>query len=417
MFACGISTTHLERREMELSVINQQQLSEEMARKPWDVIIVGGGPAGCVAAITVAKRGLRVLLIEKDRYPRDKTCGDALIPDSLGVLRRIGLYDAVLARGMQINTLEGWTPSRITVDVPIECITLKRVVLDTLLAHHAVASGVTIVQATVKYVEPTHSDVRLLTIDGVMVYGRVVLVGTGARAAVSTSHEEALPSSHMVAIRQYVTARADIGSKILIAYERYMLPAYGWVFPMGGSEYNVGCVFFKHEGVAPPSLHSLFREFMEKFPPARALQDGLISMTKPKGFILRCGLVGASPKGAGNVLRIGETLGTTFPYTGEGIGKAMETGEIAGHIAGEALKKGDFKILERYPSTVEALKPRYRGYEIAERWLAYPAVCDYIGRRAQPGTFMNRAIAGIVNETMDPRELFSVKGFMKALVT
>lgn len=402
---------------MERVAFEQHALTHEVAKQSWDVIVVGGGPAGCVAAITVAKRGFQVLLIEKDRYPRDKTCGDALIPDSLGVLRRIGLYEEVCAKGVEVNTLQGWTPSRITVDVPIESITIKRVVLDAMLAHHAVACGVTVVQATVKYVEPTHSDVRVLTDDGVMAYGAIVLVGTGARASVSATHDETLPQSHMVAIRQYVTARADLGSKIVIAYERYMLPAYGWVFPMGGNEYNVGCGFFNRESISPPSLQSLFQKFLGNFPIARELQEGLISATKPKGFILRCGLVGASPKGKGNVLRIGETLGTTFPFTGEGIGKAMESGEIAGSVATEALAERDFKILDRYPHALQSLKPRYRGYEIAERWLAYPAVCDYIGRRAQPGKFMNRAIAGVVNETMDPRKLFSVKGFVKALVT
>ena len=60
-----------------------------------DVLVVGGGPAGCAAAIALARKGTRVLLLERMRRPQPKTCGDALLPDALLALGALGLDEQV----------------------------------------------------------------------------------------------------------------------------------------------------------------------------------------------------------------------------------------------------------------------------------------------------------------------------------
>ena len=64
-----------------------------------DVLVVGGGPAGSIAALELARAGVSVTLIEKGQPPRRKVCGDALIPDSLAVLGRLGLLGRIAAEG------------------------------------------------------------------------------------------------------------------------------------------------------------------------------------------------------------------------------------------------------------------------------------------------------------------------------
>src|SRR5918912_317548 len=66
-----------------------------------DAIIVGGGPAGTSAAITLARRGLRVLLLEEKRMPRPKLCGEFITPESFPTLERLGVLPTMMAAGAQ----------------------------------------------------------------------------------------------------------------------------------------------------------------------------------------------------------------------------------------------------------------------------------------------------------------------------
>src|SRR5437868_14409197 len=68
-----------------------------------DVLIVGAGPAGAIAASVLARAGARVRLIDRAAFPRDKLCGDTLNPGTLAVLRRLGLAEAVESVGLEIE--------------------------------------------------------------------------------------------------------------------------------------------------------------------------------------------------------------------------------------------------------------------------------------------------------------------------
>src|SRR5437016_12531817 len=75
----------------ELEPVPWQHPVDSAPRAIWDVLIVGAGPAGSIAAFHLAARGHAVLLLDKKRFPRNKTCGDGLLSDALRVLERVGL--------------------------------------------------------------------------------------------------------------------------------------------------------------------------------------------------------------------------------------------------------------------------------------------------------------------------------------
>ena len=68
-----------------------------------DVLIVGAGPAGAVAATVLARKGARVRMVDRARFPRDKLCGDTVNPGTLALLRRLGLADRLESRGLAID--------------------------------------------------------------------------------------------------------------------------------------------------------------------------------------------------------------------------------------------------------------------------------------------------------------------------
>src|SRR6185369_16381296 len=83
-----------------------------------DVLIVGAGPAGSAAAITLARAGLDVVLVDQHSFPRDKVCGDGLIPDAHHALRRLGVLDTVMALARRATHVGCIGPRGGRIDVP-----------------------------------------------------------------------------------------------------------------------------------------------------------------------------------------------------------------------------------------------------------------------------------------------------------
>src|SRR5215470_9065193 len=108
-----------------------------------DVLVVGAGPAGSAAAIQLAKSGATVALVDRDSFPREKVCGDALIPDALRALERLALKDRVLSRARVLNKIRLHTSNERFVVIPGECACLPRQTLDDLLRCEAVRHGAT----------------------------------------------------------------------------------------------------------------------------------------------------------------------------------------------------------------------------------------------------------------------------------
>lgn len=71
-----------------------------------DVLVVGGGPAGSTVATLLARRGWKVVLLDRARFPRPKACGECINPGGVALLRRLGLFAAV--RALPTSRIEGW---------------------------------------------------------------------------------------------------------------------------------------------------------------------------------------------------------------------------------------------------------------------------------------------------------------------
>jgi menaquinone-9 beta-reductase len=395
-----------------------QQDPGTLEQRPWDVVVTGAGPAGCIVARQLALDGHGVLLVERHRFPRDKACGDALIPDAVRSLRRTGLHDRVAALAHPAAVARISSPSRHQVDVPGEFLLIKRRLLDAELATAAVEAGVTLCVGKVSRIAEAH-DTVLVDLGEAKARARFAVIATGASVVLARGCGLATRErASAVALRRYVRSEARI-PELLIAYDRAVIPGYGWIFPVGGDEYNVGCgIVVDESGQPAANLRALFDAFMHEVPEARELDALRIAEPSPqRGAPLRCGLTGCRAWNGGRILVAGETLGATFPFTFEGIGKAMETAELAAASLHHALLADDRASLADYAARLDSeLGPRYRGYEAAQRWLGIAWLNDLLARRARNSRYLREALAAMLREDRDPRAAFSVRGFARSFV-
>jgi len=390
-------------------------------RTAWDVVVIGAGPAGCIAATHLATGGHRVLLLDREDFPRDKVCGDGLIPDALRALGRAGIEDEIRRRGHGMKRSSVFSPSRIEVEVPGDFVTLKRRELDAALLDRAREAGATFCVANVAHLDAEANGTVVCDVAGVdhPVQARAALVATGARVGLLQKHGLVhRPGPSAVALRAYVHSRFDL-DRMVISYDRSILPGYAWIFPLGGGEYNVGCgVFYRDGSREGVGLREMFKSFCREFPLMRDLLQAAESRTSLRGAPLRCGLQGVKPVGPGHTLAIGETIGATFPFSGEGIGKAMETAELAARTIHNALESDDFNSLEEFGVRLEeSLSPKYLGYKLAQRAVSRAWLVDFMAHRAKRSRFLQEAMAGIIAETRDPGPLFTLRGLLRSYVS
>jgi geranylgeranyl reductase family protein len=390
----------------------------DLPARDWDVVIAGAGPAGSTTAAHMARAGYRVLLLDRRGFPRDKVCGDGLIADSLGALDRLAALTAVRAHARALDRTSIYSASRHRIEIDGEFLTLKRRDLDAIIARRAVEEGAVMATGTVVDVQSDRDGVTARLAGNDAVRARYAVIATGADIGLGRRAGRAVaPTPSAVAARCYVRSTFDL-DRLVISYDREIVPGYAWIFPLKEGEYNVGCgVFYRNGLKGDVNLRSLFDRFVATFPEARELMAQATAQTPLKGAPLRCGLTGIDAPQPARVLTVGETVGTTFPFTGEGIGKAMETGELAAENLREAIEAKDPARLAPFSASAKRiLGPKYVGYQAAERWLARPWVTDLLARRAQRSPFLREALSGILNETIDPRTVFSIGGLARSLI-
>jgi len=395
----------------------QQPLSTVPERK-WDVVIIGAGPAGAIAAVHLAAGGLQVLLVDKDHFPRKKVCGDGLLADAVKCIDAAGVGENIRRYGHVMHQVNIFSPSQIEIELPGLFITIKRYLLDTLIAQRAVDAGAVFARGKVGRVTIEPDDTVSLTANGrsQKINARIAIVATGANVTILKKMGRfSVPKPTAVAMRCYVRSSAG-PDNLLISCNKGILPGYAWIFPLGNQEYNIGCgALIDHLLKARMNIRKLFRNFLDQFPMARELMQHS-SVTYPlRGAAIRCDFKGVFPFTRGPLIMVGETIGTTLPVTFEGIGKAMESGELAAEFVCKALASDDLGILEEYTQQLSnRLKPRYQAYRISQQWITKSWMLDFIFSRARKSAYLMEGLAGIITETHSPREVFSLPGIIKS---
>jgi menaquinone-9 beta-reductase len=383
-----------------------------------------------------------VVLLDQHAFPRDKVCGDALIPDAHAALRRLGVLDAVLAQAQAAGFVACIGPRGGRVDVPGELAVLPRKQLDAIVCGAAVAAGARMF-APVRFIAPLEEAGRVT--GARLQHGeatrelraRWTLLATGAvpQALIAAGMSQRQTPSG-VALRAYVKNDAMVGriSALEIVWHRALSPGYGWIFPCGNGVFNLGAGVADSHGaqragarakMRDVNLRTVMDDFQTVYAPARELMQGGTLLGPAKGAPLRCTLEGARYTRPG-LLVTGEAAGSTYSFSGEGIGKSLETGILAaeavlsergarvGSVNGAAIDAAtDTAVRARYEASLLALKPRFDLYRRANAVNRHPWLTDLLIWRANKSPRIVRRMSGVLNETSNPGNLLSVKGFAR----
>jgi len=385
-----------------------------------DVVVIGSGPAGSTAAYFLAKAGLSVILLDKSEFPREKVCGDGLISDTMAMLKEMGCYDQVLQKAHEISTMRFYSAKGIFFDVKSPCLTLARRDFDAILHTHACQAGAVFKVANVRDLLPDDRGVTVLGEEAQQVCRcRYAIIATGANIGLLRRLDmvtQQRPSA--VAIRFYVESlhqQRELSIQFLPGNRHHM--SYAWIFPLSNNTYNIGVgTFFQTQDSTQPDLKKMLNDFLDSSDAARSIMASYISKTAPTASQLRTCLEGAEMQ-KGRILVAGEAIGTTFPLTGEGIGKAMESAKIASEVIISSYRLQDTSVLMTYEAMIrDLLDSKYHGYRLGEKWMKWSWLSEAVCRLASKSPSVRDRITDIIAERVDLKQKLTVFNVVKTVL-
>ena len=285
----------------------------------FDVVIIGGGPAGSTCAAFCAKVGLRTLVLEREKFPREKVCGDCLNPACWSVLRRLELFERVraLPHG-KLDRVEFIAINGRKINVELANgdegeIAVKRSLFDNLLLVRARELGAQVrEESTVTALHPTAEGGWKIETRHGEILGARALVGADGRNSTVARLCNLLPRSsrERVALQSHIPLPRDFGNRIVLQFLR---EGYSGQAPVNDHELNL-CLVAK-----PRDIDALKNLALQEFqiPPAHSWRT-ITPLTR----------AAVSPSHE-NLFLIGDAARVVEPFTGEGIYYALRSGELA----------------------------------------------------------------------------------------
>jgi menaquinone-9 beta-reductase len=313
-----------------------------------DVVVVGAGPAGSVAALVLARAGARVRVIDRATFPRDKLCGDTLNPGSLSILDRLGIGPSVRECALPISGMVVTGPgAQVCADYPdgLRGMSLTRRRLDQLLVEAAISAGAC-VETGVAVTEPvTTADGRVV---GVRVSGRARDAVLGARLVIGADGRGSRIAGGVKLASYARTPRrwafgayfSGVG-QMTARGEMHVRPGgYIGVAPLPGGVTNVSVVRDERKGVLTPKAEQ--QAIVRRAVDADAMLRDRFAGASQISPVTVMGPLAVNARAAGcpGLLLAGDAAGFVDPMTGDGLRFALRGGELAAEAALDELATG-----------------------------------------------------------------------------
>jgi geranylgeranyl reductase family protein len=368
-----------------------------MGKANFSVAVVGGGPAGASCAISLLRHGATdVALIDKARFPRDKSCGDGIGPGAVQIFKALGLGEH-LQNHVPIKYLSVSGPSGVRAkgllplvggNTPIGY-TIPRETFDNYIAQAALAAGAFNLTGHQLEAAVFNDECWVLTLkngqtgERSTVSASIVLGADGARSKIRSTLGVRFntPRHTGTAVRIYAESAAANFDALQIDFDRSLLPAYGWLFPIDRHRANIG-VGIDLDNYESGGKH--LKELLQSY--QRSLGKGIrYEEESYKAFILPYGSelprLGFPHRRAA---LLGDAGSMINPLTGEGIFYGMFAGELLGRLLARALahssarSKVEFALLEYDQQFRKRFKTHYDLNWTMKEKVEIPVWCDMV---------------------------------------
>ena len=342
-------------------------MTGQSASNFYDVAVVGGGPSGAMSALSLAKEGVRVVVIEKEKLPRPKTCGGGVVRRALGLLP-VDVTGAIerechVAEVNLVSAPLHFTSKR---EEPMVSMTMREN-FDFLLVSAAKEAGAEVRERCLVHDVSIHADkVDVVTNEGSF-FSRFVVAADGAKSIVAKKAGWKETRNLAPALECEVAVSEESLERLSHAarFDFGLVPSgYAWTFPKK-DHLSMGVLSMRP---GPMKLRRVFEQYLE-----------LINLNGVETIKRRGSLIPVSPRKDGfvrnRVLLTGDAAGLVDPVVGEGITSAILSGMIAARALLEGgLDEGKVKEFYEYELSRKILQELRLGRAVAKLIYDYPGL-------------------------------------------
>ena len=393
----------------------------------YDVIVIGAGPAGCASALFLHQKGLRILVLDRASFPRDKVCGEFISPAAddilkeLGVLASIQQSDPVRLRGVAISSYGkpelciDYPPCPGRID-PMTSLSLSRFQLDYLLVQELIEQGVEVREQhavddflfednQVKGVKGRDEANRQFT------YSAAVVVDASGRNGLSL-RRLGLIKPHWGPGKVALAAHwENVRFPQDYCYMHVSSPGYTGMAPVGSDSVNVVLVV-EDRHVKGKELDSFYQTVVM----GNERRQSLLSGARPKERVRSVGSLAydVRPVPCGGLVLAGDTTGFIDPFTGEGIYLSLRSAQLAAGVIHQAFAAGDFSksFLAQYDRERQSeFRKKFILSRMLQKILCRRRWCDGVVALLRRNPQMAQTLVGVIGDYF-PAERVVSWGFL-----
>ena len=401
-----------------------------------DVLIIGAGPAGASTALFLAKKGISSTLIEKETFPRDKICGDALSGKVVEVLNKldkklvqeISGNDAFLGSWGVTFVAPNGKPLRIPFNTQKENITApgfisKRIDFDDWLSKKVKQNtAIQLIENTeIRSYRREADSIVAESTKGEIFTAKMIVACDGAYSTFTktVANLKIEPKHNCIGLRAYYknVSGLDHQNFIELHFLKEFLPGYFWIFPLPNGFVNVG-VGMRADKISAKKIN--LKKAFESLLRNNETIKNRFSDAEQVGDVKLFGLPLGSKKlklYGDNYLLCGDAGQLIDPFTGEGIGNAMMSGMYAANQIEKAIETNNFSALflkqydkDLYERLWSELLLSYRMQQL----INYPSLFNFVVRKASSNPLLSETISCMFEDLdmrarlKDPRFYFKL---------
>ncbi|MBK8146222.1 MAG: geranylgeranyl reductase family protein [Bacteroidetes bacterium] len=376
-----------------------------MTKEVFDVLIVGSGPAGCGCALTLYRKGLKIALIDKEDFPRDKVCGDAIPGPFFKTLDKINPHWGQLMRELveksEIRASRAIFSNgkSFTINWKTYSYNSPRFHFDDYLRQMTIAETDTKVLPPdrLKQIRDEGNCLVCTFASGRTYAARLVIGADGANSVAKRFIPNQATGDQMLAasVRAYVSGIEGLEPATNECfYLKQYLPGYLWIFPLADGTANIGFGMEMKQGVDQErvNLKTLFVNILKEEPLLASRCKNMEFLSPIKGFGLP--MYHRDIQISGNrVLLCGDAASLIDPLSGHGIDYAFISGHLAALQAIACFTNNNFtdSFLSAYDQAVyKTIGPDLRkSKNLAQCIGRFPFLLDWFSKWAQNKRLLN----------------------------